>query len=664
MAPTIGPGRCDADGRAVDLRDRVERRLAAILVADVAGYSRLIAGDEAGTLAQWKDHWRGLIDPKIAEYQGRVVRIAGDGLLVEFASVVAAVRCAMEFQTAMRERNAGVPPDRRLEFRVGINVGDIIVHGGDVWGEGVIVAARLEALAEPGGICVSRRVQVDVSGKLDVVFGDMGGQRLKHIAHPVRAFRVLHSDDPRAAWGSRKRERWSRLRRLAGAWAVSRGPRLAGVATVGMCAAAFWWGAVPLQQGLAPRSELARPALSMVVLPFVYLGGDSGQDYIADGITDGLTTDVSRALPGSSVVSRDTAFTYKGRASDVRRIGRELDVRYALVGSVIADASRVRVNSQLVDAQAGVQLWAERFDVERTNLLQVQDEIVGRIARATGLNVIDAEARRSERERPHIAEAADFVMRARAIANRPTSAANMLIARDLYRQAVTVEPDNIDALGGVATTLAFEVVNGYYASGNEERLAEAEMLLARTLAIEPRHYASLKAKAVVLRAQGKFEQAIAAAQALIIENPAEPWACKEIGLSRMYLGHSDEALEWFAKADRLGPRDPGRWTWLDGRGQALIMLGRDEEAIAALRLALDANPNVVSTHAFLAAAYALDGQFDNAWASLERYDRLRPGETVSAFRRFAPVPLHLTSAEYQRQRERLKAGLRRAGMPE
>ena len=646
-------GTSDKDGR-------VERRHAAILVADVAGYSRLVGADDAGTLAQWNDHWGALIDPKIAEHHGRVVRIAGDGVLVEFASVVAAVRCAIEFQAEMRARNAGVPPDRRLEFRVGINVGDIIVNGGDVWGDGVIVAARLQALAEPGGICVSRRVQVDVAGKLDVMFVDLGRQRLKNIAEPVRAFRLLHSADPLSAYASRSRVAWARLAALLDTW----GARVAAVATIGTTATAFWWGAVPVQPRVAPGSEAAPPALSIVVLPFANLGGDARQDYIADGITDSLTTDVSHALPGSFVVSRDTAFIYKGHAADVRRIGRELGVRYALAGSVTGDAGHMRVNAELVDTQAGVQLWADRFDVARTNLLQAQDEIVGRLARATGIKVIDAEARRSERERPRSAEATDFVMRARAIANRPTSAANMIAARDLYRQGLTVEPDNIDALAGIAMTLVFEVVNGYYAHGNEERLAQAEKLLAGTLAIEPRHYASLKAKAVVLRAQGKFEQAIAAAHALIVENPAEPWANKEIGLSSLYLGRLAEALDWFAKAERLGPRDPGRWTWLDGRGQALILLGRDEEAITTLRLAIDANPNVVSAHAFLAAAYALDGQIDDARASLARYGRVRPGDTVSGFRKFAPVPLHLTSVEYQHQRERLKEGLRRAGMPE
>ena len=449
--------------------------------------------------------------------------------------------------------------------------------------------------------------------------------------------------------------------------------RGAALAAIGLGAAALWWATPATKSVVAPAGEapapslastVSRPAMSIVVLPFVNLGGDARQDYFADGITDSLTTDLSRALPGSFVVSRDTAFTYRGRVADVRQIGRELDVRYVLAGSVFPDGERVRVNAKLDDARAGSQLWAERFDIERTDILQVQDEIVGRLARAIGLKVIDVEAGRSERERPKSAEAIDLVMRGKAVANRPTSAATMIGARDLYEQALKVEPDNIDALAGVATTLVFEVLNGYYATGNEQRLQRAEALLARTLAVEPRHLISLKAKAALLRAQGKFDDGIAAAEAVIVENPGEPWAYKEVGLSTMYLGRPQEALDWFAKAHRFGPRDPGRWTWLDGRGQALILLGRDEEALRSFRLALEANPNSTGTYALLAAACALTGRDDEARAALARYDSVRPGATVTDFRRLSPVPLRLTSADYQRQRERLKDGLRKAGMPE
>jgi len=405
------------------------------------------------------------------------------------------------------------------------------------------------------------------------------------------------------------------------------------------------------------------PALSIVVLPFVNLSGDATQDYFVDGITDSLTTDLSRALPGSFVVARETAFTYKGKAMDARELGRELHVRYALEGSVLLDGERVRVNARLVDAQVGNEIWAERFDTARSGILRVQDEIVGRLSRAIGLQVINVAARRSEREKPSSAEAIDLVLRGQATLNRPSSAATMIAARDLFERALKLQPDNVDALAGVATSYIFEVLNGYYPKDNEQRLQRAEPLLARALALDDRHLVALKARAALLRAQGRFDDAIAAAQAVIAQNPGEPWAYKEVALSMMYLGRTADALDWFGKAEVFGPRDPGRWTWLGGKGQVLILLGRDEDAIASLRAAIESNPDDVGDYAVLAAAYALTGRNSEARAALAQYDRFRPGTTVTNFRNLSPVPLQLTSSSYRQQRERLKDGLRKAGMP-
>ena len=414
----------------------------------------------------------------------------------------------------------------------------------------------------------------------------------------------------------------------------------------------------------SPADGLKAQIPSIVVLPFINLSGDAKRDYLADGITDSLISDLVRALPGISIVSRDTAFTYKGRGADARQIGRELGVRYLLAGSVVFEGERVRVNTQLAETKEGSQLWAERFDTERTSILQVQDEIVGRVSRAIGLKVVDIEARRSSRERPTSVELMDLIMRGKAVLNLPSSAATMIEARGLFEQALKVEPSNVDGLAGVATTLIFEFLNGYYETGGDKRLHDAELLLDRAVMLEPRHIMALKAKAALRRTQGKFDDAIAAAEAVVMENPGEPWAYKEIGLSTMYLGRPEQALDWFAKANRIGPRDPGRWTWLDGRGHALILLGRDEEAIHALISALDANPKNLFSHAFLAAAYAQLGRSDEARAALAAYLQRRPGATISTFRRLSPVPLALTSPKYQQQHERLKEGLRKAGMPE
>ena len=406
------------------------------------------------------------------------------------------------------------------------------------------------------------------------------------------------------------------------------------------------------------------PALSIVALPFVNLSGDATQDYFADGVTDSLTTDLSRALPGSFVVARETAFAYKGKSVDARQIGQLLHVRYVLEGSVLAEGSRLRVNAHLVDAETGKEIWADRFDTAKADVLQVQDEIVGRLSRAVGLQVIDVEARRSARQKHHSADATDFVLRAQSIANRPTSAATMVSARHLFNEALKLQPDNADALAGVATTYVLETINGYYPAGNEQRLQQAEPLLARALASDPGNIVAMKARAALQRAQGKFDDAIAAAKAVIVRNPGEPWAYKEVGLSLVYLGRPEEALDWFAKAERFGPYDPGRWTWFDAQGQALLLLGRDDEATRSLRAAIEVNPNYTSTYAVLAAAYALRGRDDEARTALAQYRRTNPDVTVSTFRSLSPVPLRLTSAAYLKQREHLKEGLRKAGMPE
>ena len=403
---------------------------------------------------------------------------------------------------------------------------------------------------------------------------------------------------------------------------------------------------------------------SIAVLPFITRSEDAKLDYLADGITDSLISDLVRAMPGISVVSRGTAFTYKGRAADARQIGRELGVRYLLKGSIAFEGERVRVNTELAETTEGNQLWAERFDTERKGILQVQDEIVARVSRAIGLKVVDIEARRSWRERPSSAELIDLIMRGKAVLNLPSSPATMMEARGLFEQALAVEPASVDGLTGVATTLVFEFLNGYYETGPGERLHKAELLLDQAAAIEPAHLMTLKARAALRRAQGKFDDAIAVAQTVIMENPGEPWAYKEIGLSNVYLGRPEEALDWFGKAARIGPRDPARWTWLDGRGHALILLGRDEEAIHSLTSALDANPKNLSSHAFLAAAYALLDRPDEARAALAAYLQRRPDTRVSTFRRLSPVPFALTSAAYRQQHERISEGLRKAGMPE
>ena len=642
----------------------MKRRLTTILIADVAGYSRLMGADEEGTHRRVVGLSRELLEPAVGAYGGTVVKRTGDGLIAEFPSVVEAVRCAIEIQQEVGARNADHPPEQNIAFRIGVNLGDVIDESGDIYGDGVNIAARLEALAEPGGIVVSRSVRDQVRDRLPLNFEDLGQQIVKNIARPVRAFHIRSGTARGGGPGSEAARR--RLRRALL-------PSLSALA-IALAVGAGWWLSAPESLpavGMAifggppvAQAERAGSRLSIVVLPFANLGGNPQQDYFVDGITQSLTTDLTRALPGSFVVARGTAFSYKDKAVDAGEIGRDLNVRYLLQGSVIPDGDRVRINAQLIDTESNSQLWAERFDKERKDVLEIQDQIVGRLSRSVGLELVDIEARRSERERPSNPTAIDFVMRGQAIANRPASPQTMIAARTQFQRALDNDPDNADALAGLGTTYVFEVLNSYYEDGREERLRQAKALVRRALALEPRHIVALKARAALFRAQGEFDDAIAGSQGVIALNPGEPWAYKEIGLSKLYLGRFEEAMEWFEKAHQIGPRDPSRWIWLGAMGRTQFFLGHDEEAIRLLRMSADANPSDAQAYALLAAVYALSERKEDAGWALANCLRLRPQMTIKRFFADWPVPLHATSPAYLRQHERFRDGLRLAGMAE
>jgi class 3 adenylate cyclase/TolB-like protein/cytochrome c-type biogenesis protein CcmH/NrfG len=643
----------------------LRRKLTTILIADVAGYSRLMGVDEEGTHARVAALFGDLLVPAVTGHGGTCIKTTGDGFLAEFESVVQAVRCAIEIQQRVAERNVGVIPDQKIAFRIGVNLGDVIVEADDIFGDGVNVAARLQGLARPGGIVVSRSVRDHVRDRLKLDFEDMGEQVVKNIARPVRAFHITIES------GADRKSR-SRVGLKNAQHIMSGAATLAAAIVIG-CG---WWFiqvtalGVPTAMSLAgsstPPGSQGESAsqLSIVVLPFWNLGGDPQQDYFVDGITQSLTTDLSRALPGSFVVARGTAFTYKGMSVDARQVARDLHVRYVLEGSVIPDGDRVRVNVQLIEAETNIELWAERFDSTRKGLLDIQDQIVGRLSRAVGLQLVDIEAKRSARERPVNPTALDLVMRGQAVANRPATPQTMIAARTFFQGALEHDPENVDALAGLAATYLFEVLNSYYDSGREERLHEAKDLIRRALEIEPRHIVALKIQAAALRAEGRFEEAVAASQAVIAQNPGEPWSYKEVGLSQLYLGRFEEALIWFEKADQIGPRDPSRWIWLGASGRVQFFRGRDEEAIRMLRLSASANPNDPRAYAFLASIYALSGRKDEASAALAACLSLRPDMTITRLFRDWSVPLQATSPAYQQQHERFRAGLRLAGMPE
>jgi adenylate cyclase len=604
------------------------RRLTAILAADVAGYSRLMGADEEGTHERLKAHRRELVDPKISEHSGRIVKTTGDGMLVEFASVVDAVRCAGEIQRAMIDREADLPEDRRIRFRVGVNLGDIIVEDDDIFGDGVNVAARLEALSDPGGLCVSRMVRDQVRDKLRYPFEDMGEQSVKNIARPVRSYAL-------------------RAEVIAALPALNRP-----VAAAGSSSEVLPIPATNSHPSGAPR-------LSIIVLPFTNLSNDPEQEYFADGITEDLTTDLSR-IAGSFVIARSTAFTYKGKPVDAKQIGRELGVRYLLEGSVRRSGQQVRVNAQLVDAESGAHLWAERFDREVGDLFDLQNDITGRIAGTVGSELVIAEAGRST-DHP---DAQDFVLRGRAAWAGPFSKERSGEAVSLFERALALDPLSADAQSYLALSLVGRVLN-LMSDSPATDIQRAEELIEWVLAASPNSAGAHFIKGQVLRAQSRPEDAIFEYEMTITLNHNHAAAYHYLGACKLLTGAVEEVIPLEVQALRLSPRDHdvgGRCWYI---GAVHLLRSRLEEAILWLEKARSTWSWLHSVHAALAAAYALKGETDQASAALgearkrsDRYSsitRLKAAPGRSWFG--APKLRALAEATYF-------AGLRKAGVPE
>ena len=635
---------------------RVERRLAAILVADVAGYSRLMGADEVATLRAFKAHRKELIDPLIAAHHGRIVKTMGDGFLVEFASAVDAVACGVAMQRAMARRNADVPHDRRIAFRIGINVGDIIVETADIHGDGVNVAARMEALAEPGGICISGTAYEQVRDKLPLAFTDLGEQTVKNIAHPVHVY-ALGTDAvaaltelPGSAWAQQPQSSGRRTR-----WV----PLAAAAIAVAIALAGGIWIAVEPARG-PPASAIA-PRFSMVVLPFANLSRDPTQDYLADVITEELTTSLAR-IPQSFVIARSTAFTYKGKAVDIKQIGRELGVRYALEGSEQEAGNRVRVSAQLIDTETGAHLWADQFDADRADLLAMQDEIVTRLSRALQLQLVEVDAARIARTHPGNPDAEDLAMRCEAalISSRPGSAEYEAGFGDC-EHALERDGHNVRAL----INYSFKFIDRVLEVQSADRAADirrADELVSTALAIDPNASGAHFAKAEVLLAQKRFEEAIVEAERSLALNPSSVSAYGGLSLASTFLGRAEKAVEYADKAIRLSPRDPLLYVFEFEKGFALALLHQDDAAIELLRRAVAAAPQWPLPQAFLAAVLAIAGHEAEAREALKRYLALNGtrARTIAQWKAQLPSdnPVFLSYAE------RFGDGLRKAGMPE
>ena len=642
-------------------RERVERHLAAILAADVAGFARLMSEDEAGTLAGLRVWRHEIADRRIRDCHGRVVKSTGDGFLVEFSSVVDAVRCAVEMQREMAARNAVLAPERRLEFRIGINLGDIVTEDHDIFGDGVNVAARLEALAEPGGIYVSSVVRDQVHDKLPYSFDDRGEQLFKNIARPVRVYALTPETIAATDLVAVPRRRLAELMPVIGI--------LIAVALVGFAALGgwMWWrghlaGEAPVAASAPARvtPPAAVPRLSIIVLPFENLSHDPGQDYFADAITEDLTTDLSR-IAGSFVIARNTAFTYKGIPVDVKQLGRDLGVHYVLEGSVRRLGDQVQVNVQLIDADSGAHVWADRFETTMRNLQQAQSEITGRLARTLNLELVQAVGRRIEREGSADPDAQDLIMRGWALYQRTPAASSREEAMRAFEQALRIDPKSYDAKLGIASVLVVGLATG--SDTPEEDDARAEKLLDELLVRDPNRSQLHAMTALLRRVQNRLPESRIEWQRAIELDPNNAAAIGQLGVTLIYLGEPAAAIPLEEQRIRLNPNDPNIAIAYWSIGLAHLLQNHLDEAIDWLTKARAANPRVYYFYLDLAAAFALKGDLDQAHAALAESLKLRP--QINSMKAQLARWAYTNNPAYRVLAEKtIDAGLRKAGMPE
>jgi adenylate cyclase len=635
------------------------RRLTTIFAADIAGYSRLVEADEEGTVERLKAHRRELIDPKIREFGGHIVKTTGDGLLAEFASVVDAVRCAAEVQRGMLDRDAGLADDRRMRFRIGINLGDVIAEDDDILGDGVNIAARLETLAEPGGVCVSRTVHDQVRDRLPFALDDMGEQSMHNITRLVRAYALPAAAIARLPAPS-----------LPAALPALRRWRPAVIAAVPVAAVlviAAWWLLPPTNIAPPPSAADAgtvaapgnTPRLSIVVLPFANLSDDPSQEYLADGIAEDLTTDLSR-IEDSFVIARNTAFTYKGKPVEAKQIGRALGVRYVLEGSVRRAGSQVRINVQLIDAETGAHLWAERFDREAQQLLGLESEITGRIARSVRSRMVTAEAGRMT-DHP---DALDYILRGRAALTKPVSLASSDEAIGAFEHALTLDPTAVRARIGLASALISRVLDEFSTAPTVD-LQRAEILLDQALAAAPNSGWAHYVKGQLSRAQGHCDSAIPEYEAAIAldRNSAPSYAW--LGWCRFLAGDVDKTIGLEEEAIRLSPQDRAIGAWYGRIGMVHLLEGRTRQAIDWLEKARarysEQNREPIYVSAWLAAAHALNGEGERARGELEEAWKRGLHRTMAGF---AEDPWYANAKVRALAEKTYFAGLRKAGMPE
>jgi TolB-like protein/class 3 adenylate cyclase len=590
--------------------EHVERRLAAILAADVAGSCRLIGIDEEGTLARLKALRRTLFDPKIAEHHGRIVKNTGDGAIAEFASVVDAVRCADEIQRGMAEQNIDVPQDKRIELRIGIHVGDIIIEENDIFGDGVNIAVRLEGIAEPGGICISDDARRQIRGKVDITFEDLGSQSLKNIVEPMRV------------------------------WRVPNGRAMP---------------AVPNRLPVGDALTLPEKP-SIAVLPFINMSGDPEQEYFADGMVDDIITALSH-FKALFVIARNSSFTYKGRAVDVKQIGRELGVRYVLEGSVRKSANRVRITGQLVDTTTGAHLWADRFDGGLGDVFDLQDQVTESVVGAIAPALEKAEIERAKRKPTGSLDAYALYLRGLARFYQFTSRQANEEALRLFNSAIELDPDFASAYARAATCYASAKSNGWF-SGAANEIAEVTRLAQRAMELGKDDAIALAASgwalAYVVRdleaAAGSIDRAL-----VLNSNCGEAWYWG--GWVKIFLGEPETAIERFARVMRLSPLGPWVAGMRSGTAYAHFFLGRYDEAVSGAAMALRDNPDYQPGLRIAAASNAMAGRPEQAQKAVARLRQLNPALRVSTLE-------NVWGPWRAEDLSRYEEALRRAGLPE
>ena len=589
--------------------ERVERRLAAILAADVAGYSRLMGRDEAGTLGRLRAHRRELIDPKIAEHKGRVVKTTGDGLLLEFPSVVEAVACAVAVQRKMAERNSGTPEEQRIVFRIGINLGDVIVEGDDIHGDGVNVAARLEAMAEPGGICVSGTVRDHIGDRLDLTFDDLGDQNLKNITRSVSVFRV----------------------RIARAEIAPTGSAARGTIT------------------LTPPEKP-----SIAVLPFQNMTGDPEQEYFVDGMVEEITTAIAR-LPWLFVIARNSSFTYKGKAVDVKQVARELGVRYVLEGSVRKAGSRVRITGQLIDTSTGAHIWADRFDGALDDVFELQDRVASSVAGAIEPKLRQSEIERVSRKPPENFDAYDFYLR--ALAENKFTIEGIGEAVRLLQNAIEIDRFHAPAIAMLAWCRARQKALGHIQSAGPE-VTEGLVLARRGIELGQNDPDALwMAGLAIWSLGGETSFAEIAIDRAIALNPnlANAWNAR--AMVKAVHGHFDFAIEAVEQATRLSPLDPNGYYFNWSIVHANFAAGRFNEAMAWVDRLLKERPNLVNMIRLKIALCGQLGLVGDAQPWIARLRELQPSMVSAA----PPMMPGMISPDYW---IKILEGLRKAGLPE